>query len=286
MARKLHRSRTEFPLNSSLSKRLLAYVSAAGAAGVGMLVLAKPAEAKIVYTRANESLGQLTMLDLNNDGIPDFEFCIRTNSDSCPSSGRRGRGGKGRPGPITELFVSPPVGASKQNQIWGNPVMFPSAYALPAGALIGPKTKFTRGGKFMAGCAAATTSSCGGFWSDAPHRYLALKFVIGGEIHYGWARLNVIWNLTNCCTATLTGYAYETIANKPILTGDIVGSEKPRNTKEKTPEMGSDHLQGATNHTAGSLGLLATGAAGLIAWRKKDESVRYARSDNFTKRYW
>jgi hypothetical protein len=46
-------------------------------------------------------------------------------------------------------------------------------------------------------------------------RYLGLMFHIKGKIHYGWARLS----FPNPQGATLTGYAYETIAGKPIVTG-------------------------------------------------------------------
>ena len=45
------------------------------------------------------------------------------------------------------------------------------------------------------------------------------KFLIKGKFHYGWARLS-----TQGMTDTLTGYAYETIANKPIITGKTKGS--------------------------------------------------------------
>ncbi len=75
-------------------------------------------------------------------------------------------------------------------------------------------------------------------------RYLGLKFQIKGETHYGWARLNVSVRAQGGVniTATLTGYAYETIANKAIIAG-------------KT--KGEDESQGAT------LGALAAGAAAL-----------------------
>jgi hypothetical protein len=47
-----------------------------------------------------------------------------------------------------------------------------------------------------------------------------MKFTINGKVHYGWARLSVT-NLKDKfrITATLTGYAYETIPNKPIKAG-------------------------------------------------------------------
>jgi hypothetical protein len=49
-------------------------------------------------------------------------------------------------------------------------------------------------------------------------------------------------------TATLTGYAYETIANKPIVTGKTHGKD-------------------VVTVQPASLGHLAQGSAGLAAWR-------------------
>jgi hypothetical protein len=42
--------------------------------------------------------------------------------------------------------------------------------------------------------------------------------MIKGKAHYGWVRMNVEIKGMNF-TATLTGYAYETIPNKPIIAG-------------------------------------------------------------------
>jgi hypothetical protein len=48
--------------------------------------------------------------------------------------------------------------------------------------------------------------------------------LIEGKVHYGWARLSTPkdWD-RNQRWATLTGYAYETIPNKPIITGKTKG---------------------------------------------------------------
>lgn len=64
-------------LLASLHHRLNSYALAASAAGVGMLALSNAAEAEIIYTRANVQIpvnGGLIELDLNHDGINDFEF--------------------------------------------------------------------------------------------------------------------------------------------------------------------------------------------------------------------
>jgi len=71
------------------------------------------------------------------------------------------------------------------------------------------------------------------------NRYLGFKFKIRGATHYGRARLDV--SLTNgIVVGTLTGYAYETIPNKPIIAG-----------KTKGPDVITVH--------SGTLGALAAG---------------------------
>jgi hypothetical protein len=62
-------------LSKSIHQQLNAYAIVASAAGVSVLALAQPSEAKIVYTSAHVHLraGQRPFpLDLNHDGIVDF----------------------------------------------------------------------------------------------------------------------------------------------------------------------------------------------------------------------
>ena len=119
-------------LSDSIQRHLNMYAVAASAAGVGMIALAQPAEAKIVYTPANVQIGSNTVrlnLDLNNDGITDFEFCIASNYRYCPPKpGRRASAGKNPPSPFfADLSILP---ARAINQIWGKLTSGPSA--LPA----------------------------------------------------------------------------------------------------------------------------------------------------------
>jgi hypothetical protein len=83
-----------------------------------------------------------------------------------------------------------------------------------------------------------------GSWINVNDRYLGVKFTINGETHYGWARLSVQAVPPITFTATLTGYAYETIRNKSISAGQ---------TKE------TDDSSEAANATSGTLGRLALG---------------------------
>lgn len=219
--------------------RLSMYALAASAAGVGMLALGQPAEGKIIYTKANKYIGPNTTLhlDLNHDGIADFDLkdTFSTWFYGLSSAGR--------------LSVLPD---RQKNAIWGHVVRFAYASALYAGVRVGPKGHFLPG----AGGMAAETNNGGrdrpdfsygnGPWANVTNRYLGLKFVIKGKIHFGWARLNVTLGTYNAqLTGTLTGYAYETVANRPIFTG------KEHGTEEGDPSPMAN--------TSGTLGRLARG---------------------------
>src|ERR1700722_12919299 len=67
-------------LSDSLSHRLNSYALLASAAGVGMLALAQPAQAKIVYTKTHQKLllKNPNFLDLNNDGVIDFSLILQS----------------------------------------------------------------------------------------------------------------------------------------------------------------------------------------------------------------
>jgi len=51
-----------------------------------------------------------------------------------------------------------------------------------------------------------------------------VRFAIKGKVHYGWARIGHI-SPNKPVKALLTGYAYETIPNKPIIAGKAEGPD-------------------------------------------------------------
>jgi len=268
------RPRTTTDLSDSTHQQLNMYAVAAAAAGVGMLALAQPSEAKIVYTPANVRIvGNVTKLnlDLNHDGITDFEFCVVSNSRYCPAQpGRRTSAGKNPPSPFfSDLSIFP---ANAINQIWGHLTFKggPTASALPAGVRVGPKGKFSPGHRLMATWFYGGTTQYGGPWANAQHRYLGLKFIIKGKVHYGWARLNVHWH-DPLLSATLTGYAYETVPGKSIITGKTKGPDDRSRVEQPSPVA-----LAAPPPKPATLGLLAMGAPGLAIWRR-EESVSAAQ---------
>jgi hypothetical protein len=246
-------------LSEPLSHRLSAYTLAAGAAGVGVLALAHPAEAKIIYNPANIQIltnGQPVELDLNHDGIDDFQFAIASTTE-LKHHGIRGPEGYHQ----SSMNVAP---VQQSNRIVAT--KFKSYYeaaALHKGKTVVPKSPFEPGNSAldMWACAGGTSGGgCGGAWLGVKQAYLGLKFMIKGKTHYGWAHVRFAGE-TN---PTIVGYAYETIPNKPILTGDMKGPSE--NLKQVDAAFTTPTRQPA------SLGLLAMGASGLSIWRRKESA--------------
>ena len=148
--------------------------------------------------------------DINGDGIVDFYFTAFTR----PSSAAFGLG----------LYNV----KEKSNRIVGGGYQkggFPFCSALPAGVRIGGTSpNLISWGKLLS----TSGSRWSGLWANHgkgfKHRYLGLKFYVNGKAHYGWARLTTDLDEKNF--AVMTGYAYETIPNKPIITGKTHGGNE------------------------------------------------------------
>jgi hypothetical protein len=244
-------------LPDSVHQRLNMYALAAGAAGVGMLALAPPTEAKIIYTPAHKQIApnNTISLDLNHDGRIDFSI---HDSFTCTSFCEYIAGA------LTVLPDRP------GNEIVGYAGHYRHyAVDLRAGARVGPKSPFSQGNEVMAyggyDAGTNTVGYCRGPWKNVRNRYLGLKFTSKGRVHYGWARLSETCLKNGKNTAVLTGYAYETIPNKPIIAGATKGPEDA----ESSASLSTPTSEPTT------LGVLALGASGLAIW-KREQSVSAA----------
>lgn len=240
------------PLKPHLDKRVMAYVAAAGA---GLLSVAAPAQAEIVYTASNIPMAQgfaggaITQLDLNNDGTPDFLF-------SNYSYQTHGLG-------EFALSVAP---AQQGNETVGIKVAGQrrvTAAALPPGVQVGSQANFGSypKGLNMAIDAFGTSGFRSGSWLKVETAYLGFKFVISGQIHYGWALVKFP-SPGGYLSGSIYGYAYETEPNQPIITGQTKGTAE----KVKPVSAVSPGAKDIVRQPSG-LGMLATGALGLHIWR-------------------
>ena len=219
-------NRKKKSLTSQLEKKMAAYASVgaaksiltcaatASAAGIAVLTLAPAATARIVYTPAHESLVGLT-LDLNHDGKGDIQF--NQNVDATTSVG------------MESVWVGPTSSSAQRlNKVVATPTKDPRAVALRAGSRIGPNRQFESEGVIYGDVVYRNPPHTVWFgqWGNGgkglKDRYLGIKFTINGQFHYGWARISTTVS-GHRPTSLLTGYAYETVPNKPILAGKTKG---------------------------------------------------------------
>jgi hypothetical protein len=253
------RPRKTANLSESMHQRLNAYAIAASAAGVGALALAQPSEAKIVYTPVHHVILRHSTfgLDLNHDGKVDFQI---NQTSGCTTDG--GFGGFCQ----TRLYAYVPFYQDPGNAVMGQTKWPFHAAALKAGAPINAAQPFGASALYFRSRASNTAGRCTGSWTDVKNRYLGLKFEIKGKVHFGWARLSVTCTLHAKKSGVLTGYAYETVPNRPIRAGETSRGEDPVSYPGSADGSGSS--SSLTNPTPDilhptSLGGLALGAQGV-----------------------
>lgn len=239
-----------WPFDQKIEKNLVAYERAATATanhgltvsapllavGLSMFALSQVSFAEVVCTPVTETVhgshGRLNF-DLNNDGIEDASvhasstFILGSGGNFFRSQGLGARG----------LIAGNGILANKQTE----------ALALRGGQEFGPADHFAYSASMARHFSNLSSHSTRGQWQDVKNRrFLGVKFLISGETHFGWISFSS--SAVTGPQATVTGYAYETEANKPITAG--MCSE------------GATSSETAMEAVPGSLGRLAVGAAG------------------------
>jgi len=243
--RNSRKSRATVHIDVKLENRLRGYIAAAGAAGVGLMAIAQPTEAKVVYTPlANIPLQSLTTIDLNGDGITDLSFHFS----------QTGYG----------AFQFVDLDGSN-SLVFGTVNHQSGPLPLPWLTRIGPKSPFSKRDGIITGVDGCH-STCGklGVWLHQVDKYIGIKFSISGQTHYGWMRLTVQGALSGYAS----GYAYETVPNKPILAGVTSGPDVAVNAAP--PALLPAAVPGQRHQ---SLGMLAQGVDGVAIWRREEEAI-------------
>jgi len=206
-------------LFSDLEQRVKNYALAAGA---GCLLLAQPLAAEVVYTKADIHLrvGK-AQLDFDHNGTTDLFliehiFSAQTSMNPLVAELKLVAGGSSAAAVVVKrqeaavLKSGDQIGSS-QNFRSVNP----------------NKVLLARIDEVYNGSTGTCCNFFYGNWKKVTGKYLGVKFNVNGQVHYGWARLTV----ESCCKTIgfqilvhVTGYAYETNPDTPILAGQTSGS--------------------------------------------------------------
>jgi len=207
----------------TLQGKLKAYAAVAGA-----VAAASAADAQIMYTdvipdTTVNTVNGAYQLDLNNDGTADFAFSYQQIPITFGTTG----GGTaqytydvvlGQPANPTTNQIDTAVVRSAANP------GFPQSDVHANGAPIGPSNLWFSGygtgnAHFLAAASTYDPATYNwGSFNGAVDQYVAMKFDISGQTHYGWMRLDVA---ANANSFTVKDYAYDATANTPINAGDM-----------------------------------------------------------------
>jgi hypothetical protein len=251
------------PSSNSFNRQAGLYSLAAAAAGVSLLALAQPAAGEVVVTRKTIQIPVTTSgiqhpvrISMANNGVNNFSFSL---VNFPPNSGNTYS--------VRNLILD--GATSNANPVVSGFSLRTYTPALPRGARIGPSAGSVGFAGPFAGLEATYAGQTfrvpRGDWGGNPKdRYVGVRFLIGGQTHYGWIRVTVTTSTDPkgpAMSAKITGYAYETVANKAIKAGTAATAQKPT-AELQTPTN-------IRNQSGPSLGMLAAGANALPMWRRE-----------------
>lgn len=191
--------------NTTLLRKLTSYSAMAGS----IIAVAGTANAQAIYTDIDpdvtvEESGFGYFIDFDNDGNDDFVIgFLHTNTAG---------------GYDYNKVVAVPYNGSVGGTAAGNYV-YP--YAMEAGEMIDANIEWqdassqTMAGGFVV-VASSTLYAVYGKWYGVTDRYLPLRFKVGSNNHYGWARLDVPNLITSF---TIKDIAYNPTPNEGLFAG-------------------------------------------------------------------
>jgi hypothetical protein len=192
---------------------------------IGMMFSAS-ANAQIVYTDVNpdnqiDSTNIIYHLDLNNDGITDYNITYTTLTQTITCGGTYIR--------TSYIIEVAPLDSNEVGRDVSGSNGFPTALLLNSsiddtsftwlnGGSRGLATKgWTCGGPTMMHL--QTYFACN--FLNASNKYLALRLHVASQVYYGWVRLSVASGVIN---ATIFDYAYNSSPGQPILAGQTIAT--------------------------------------------------------------
>ena len=179
------------------------------------------ANAQIVYTDVTpnsiiDTTNSVYHLDLNNDGVTDYNINFTTGTISGSCSGTQNS---------TAYYIkitlldSNEVGTDATSPFYPKVLLLDSwidssfTWKNTASQLLAEKLWHC----IMVRPPYHWVAYYVGNWNNASNKYLPLRLNMGSQVYYGWVRLSVANGVTN---ATIFDYAYNSTPGQPILAGE------------------------------------------------------------------
>jgi hypothetical protein len=173
---------------------------------------------KIVYTDVKPDTtvsNGAYHLDLNNDGIEDFNIFAGSINGHCPPDVY----------PVALPNVSFVEVICYDANSFGDSTLAPGTAHLPVP--LGSGTEINQNLMMWTNIVGIFRlhNTCGtsyGLWRLNTDQYLPLRLVVGSSVYFGWVRISIQLTFSGAIPAfhfTIKDYAYNSIANQPILAG-------------------------------------------------------------------
>ena len=247
--KRLNRTRRTEPLTDLLERKITAYVAAASAAGVASLTLAPAANAAPVCKSFNVELTFTQTFGFNpaGQGIAPINIAQSYETFSTLTNTGSNKG-----------FFTPNVPGAEA-------VISSKGFVarLQSGASIGPAAKFGKGVGYgliftYTPISGATSQHHVGNLRFGQTNYFGFKFLISGQVHYGWVRMRSVIvqvNRSPSIVTSISAYGYEASPNTAIRVGSC--------TSTGESSAGSQDKNAVPDQRTPSLGMLALGALRL-----------------------
>lgn len=206
--------------SSRISEKLVKY-----GALTSLLTGVSQVSGQIIYTDVDPDEGGAGVtytLDMDNDNNTDFQ--LRHFDES--------NGG----GALNSLFIGPAIDASSNAS---NSIIASSSYGFAYPLVLNEGAPISAGnGSWMNNLGQSlNASSCSsGNWCNETDKYLGLRFKIGSNYHYGWARLDVG---TSGANWVIKDYAYNSVAGESIDAGET-DDMSVKNTLANTVDVATE----------------------------------------------
>ncbi|MFN0276518.1 MAG: T9SS type A sorting domain-containing protein [Chitinophagales bacterium] len=191
------------------ANKLAAYSAMAGA----FIAVGTDANAQVTYVDISDELveiGELFEMDLDGDSQGDLLFQVVSTSGGSWSFNRVF-------GYISTSVYS--MGDPSNNVIGYSGAFLPYGSALNSGDNIGAGEDFLSvyNVAFLGSIYGGITY---GPWADQTDKYLGVKFIVGGNTHYGWVRMDAT---VGPVSLTIKDYAFDATPDMAIAAGDVGG---------------------------------------------------------------